>query len=64
MQCKESVTQNFSLPKALKTVFQNVNKISVTPPPLECHVFFEWPQIIIASFLNAGTFDDMIGNID
>jgi hypothetical protein len=36
-----------TLPKTLKTMFQNVNKVCVTmcrtPPPPECHVLFEWP---------------------
>jgi hypothetical protein len=41
--------KTFHFQKALKTVFQNANKVCVTvcrtPPPLECHVLFEWPLI-------------------
>ncbi len=41
-----AVTLNFSLPKAQKTVFLDVNTVWVTlfwSPHPECHVFFEWP---------------------
>ncbi len=53
-----AITQKFSLPKPLKTVLLNVNKICVTlcstpKPPRDCHGLFELPlmtEFVITEF--------------